>query len=74
MGPEPIFIDQLIIQNKSSDCISFLEWVICEMRSELILMGLDTHCLYTSLFKPVAHTSLQEAPIGRTVTTNGGYS
>ena len=38
------------------------------------LMGLDTHCLYTSLFKPVTHTSLQEASIGRTMTTNGGYS
>ena len=25
-----------------------------------LLMGLDTHCLYTSLLKPVAHTSLQE--------------
>ena len=73
MGPEPIFIDQQIIQ-KSSDWIRFFGWVIGEMRSELILMGLDTHCLYTSLFKPVAHTSLQEAPIGRTVTTNGGYS
>ena len=36
------------------------------------LMGLDTHCLYTSIFKPVVHTSLQEALIGRTVTTNGG--
>ena len=29
--------------------------------------GLDTH---TCLFKPVAHTSLQEASIGRTRTTN----
>ena len=39
-----------------------------------LLMGLETHCLYTSLFKPVTHTSLQEASIGRTMTTNGGYS
>ena len=38
------------------------------------LMGLDTHCLNTSLFKPVTHTSLQEASIERTMTDNGGYS
>ena len=38
------------------------------------LMGLDTHCLYTSLFKPVAHTSLQEASTERTMTDSGAYS
>lgn len=80
-GPAYAELDQIVrtevqtkIQKRSSTWISFLEWAICEMRSELIWMGLDTHCMGTCVFKPVARTSLQEAPIGSTMTSNGGYS